>query len=76
MESSHGGGSDAGGGLEANADAERAGSEYSGGSDTSFFKRMGKKKRPPVQPIDFDELFARYVQKLGIVIAFIYDGKK
>ena len=34
------------------------GSEYSG-SDTSFFKRMGKKKRPPVQPIDFDELFAR-----------------
>ena len=53
-ESSHGG-SDAGGGDG----ADNVGSEYSGASDTSFFKRMGKKKRPPVQPIDFDELFAR-----------------
>ena len=47
------GGSDAGDGVD------NVGSEYSGASDTSFFKRMGKKKRPPVQPIDFDELFAR-----------------
>jgi len=56
VESSHGSDAGGGGGLEADA---TAGSEYSGGSDTSFFKRMGKKKRPPVQPIDFDELFAR-----------------